>query len=86
MGVEERTSEEDGSVLPTLSINTSGHGTNLEKIFVGRKQKKKKKDLKRFSVYTEYVSNFPRGEMKYVRGSQCEWVWVLGSECSVPQP
>lgn len=56
----------------------------LKKIFVGRKQKKK--DLKKFSVYTEYVSNFPRGEMKYVRGSRCEWVWVSGSERSVPQP
>lgn len=42
MGVEERTGEEDGSVLPTLSINTSGHGTNFEKNFCRKKAKKKR--------------------------------------------
>lgn len=65
--------EEDGRVVTTVSINAGGVEPILKKIlFKERKKKKKKRFFSGVLIYTEFVSSFPRREIKHLRGSLCE--------------
>lgn len=63
MGLEDRAREEDGSVLPTVSIKTGGHGTNFEKKNYIKKVKKKERGRFFFSLVTlNLFPTFQEGE------------------------
>lgn len=72
VGVEDWTTEKNGRVVTTVSINAGGVEPILKKILYKERKQNHIFFPPGVLIYTEFVPSFPRREIKHLQVSLCE--------------